>query len=93
MSKTGKQFIYHIIEMYIENKISLRAFSDKFYYCYGKEIDFNSLTEKEEKLFDGLSTVTARYSEFLEDHIKYPGTYVNEIELDSKIREVNSKLK
>ena len=93
MKKDEKQYLYYIIDHYLKNQITLNIFCDEFYYCYGKELDYSTLTDKEQKLFGELSTISSRFSEFVEDHINYQGTYFTKAELNSKIIEVNEQLK
>ena len=58
--------------MYLSGNISDKVFCDEFYYSYDLEIDLDTLTNIEKKAFSELSTGSDRFSEFEEDHIKYP---------------------
>lgn len=56
------------------------------------EIDDETLTQEERLAFSDLSDVTSRFSQFKEDHEKYPGAYSSEKELKEKIIETKKKL-
>lgn len=70
--KNDKQRLYQLMDMYLTGEISAKVFCDEFYYSYDLEIDSDSLTDIEKVVFAELSTVSDRFSEFGEDHIKYP---------------------
>lgn len=93
MEKADKEYLYKIINYYLNKQINPREFCDEFYYCYSKELDYDTLSDKEQIFFGKLSTITSRFSEFVEDHIKYPGTYFDKKDLDSTIQEVSEQLK
>ena len=91
--KDDKKYIYHIINQYLSGEITIGQFCDEFYYCYDKELDYDTLTEKEDKLFGEISAISSRFSPFIEDLIKYPGPFFTEGDLSSKIKEVSELLK
>jgi hypothetical protein len=85
-NKEDKTYIYHLISQYIDNQISLEHFSEKYFNCYSKFLDYDTLTKIERELFKDLSIVSSRYTEHLDDLIKYPGTYFSKNDLDEKVR-------
>lgn len=91
--KNKKRRLYLLMEQYLLNRITARIFCDEFYYCYDLDLDSNTLNEQEQKAFKELAIVTNRFSEFKEDHEKYPGTYFDEAKLKKKIIETNDILK
>lgn len=92
MEKTEKQYLYYIIDQYLKKQITSRQFCDEFYYCYGKELNYDTLTNMERRLFSELSKKASRFSEFEEDIENYPGTYFTEEQLNNQITEVHEIL-
>lgn len=79
--------------MYLTGTITAPVFCDEFYYSYSLEIGDDDLTELEQETFSELDKISSRFSEFEEDHIKYPGGFYTEAELLQKILETKEKLK
>ncbi|NML22436.1 magnesium and cobalt transport protein CorA [Pseudoflavitalea sp. G-6-1-2] len=90
--KNDKRRLYQLMDMYLSGNISDKVFCDEFYYSYDLEIDLDTLTDIEKKAFSELSTVSDRFSEFEEDHIKYPKGFYTSEELKQKITETKEKL-
>jgi len=93
IQKDSKWYIYWIIDMYLSKKISAVTFCNEFHDSYDIELDYDQLTTLEHKLFLELGTIAGRFSEFEEDHKKYPGTYFTEKQLKDKIIETKEKLR
>lgn len=91
--KTDKRRLYWLIKEYLAGKIDAPTFCNEYYYCYDLELDYKSLTQEEAEAFYQLSKVVGRFSEFDEDHQKYPGTYSTEEELKKKVIETKKLLK
>jgi hypothetical protein len=91
--KNDKRRLYQLINMYLSDIITASVFCNEFYYSYNLEIDDEVLNELEQKCFFELAKVTDWFSEFENDHIKYPGLYCNELELRQKVLETKEKLK
>jgi Bacterial self-protective colicin-like immunity len=92
-SKTDKRRIYWLIEQFLSDKITEKVFCDEFYYCYSLELEYETLTSKEELAFSELDAVISRFSEFEEDHRLYPNMYFTKTELRNKVVETKEKLK
>jgi len=90
--KNDKRRLYQVMDMYLSGNINDKVFCDEFYYSYDLEIDLDTLTDLEKKAFSELSTVSDRFSEFEEDHIKYPKGFFTAEELKQKIIETKEKL-
>ena len=90
--RTDKRHIYYLIDMYLSDKIEESTFCDEFYYSYDLELDRSTLTEEERKAFFELGEVAGRFSEFIEDHKKYPGVYYSKDELRKKVIETKNRL-
>ncbi|CAG5067310.1 hypothetical protein DYBT9623_00030 [Dyadobacter sp. CECT 9623] len=81
------------MDMYLYDEISAKTFSDEFYYSYDLEVDIESLVEIEKEAFAELSKVSDRFSEFEDDHLKFPLGFFNAYKLKQKIIETKEKLK
>lgn len=84
-TKNDKKRLYWLIDQYLSNKIDSWTFCNEYYYCYDLEIDRQSLTNIEKKVFSSLSSVANRFSDDKEDLERYPGTYFTEEQLKKKI--------
>jgi hypothetical protein len=91
--KNDKRRLYQLINMYLSGIITASVFCDEFYYSYSLEINDENLSQMEQKYFSELEKMTDWFSEFENDHIKYPGLYCNELELRQKVIETKDKLK
>ena len=91
--KTDKRRIYQLIDMYLSGKINETTFCDEFYYCFDLELDYDTLTEDEYKVFYELSEITGRFSRFEEDHQQHPGVFYTKEEVQQKIIETKEKLR
>jgi len=91
--KSDKRRIYWLIDKYLSGDIDEPTFCDEFHCTYVLEIDRNSLTKEECKVFQELGEIAGRFSEFEEDIKKYPGVYYTKEELKQKILETKKKLK
>lgn len=77
-AKNDKRRLYQLMDMYLSGFIEAPTFCDEFYYSYDLEMDYKTLSKEEHSAFSELSTVSGRFSEFEEDHKKYPGAYFTE---------------
>ena len=90
--KTDKKRLYWLIDSFLLKEIDGRTFCEEFYYSYGLEFNSLNLTFFEEKIFNSLSEVSERFSEFSEDHQNYPKFFYTEKQLREKVTEVKKKL-
>lgn len=88
---TARERIYYLIVQYQKGKYDTNTFCDQFTVIYDREVDYNTLSNFENKLFYELSTITARFSPY-EDDLKIPNVYYSEREVKSKVDEVMHKL-
>lgn len=58
---------------------------------YDTEVDYSTLSNLENELFNELSIITARFSPY-EDDLKIPNVYYSEQDVKSKVEEVFVKL-
>jgi hypothetical protein len=89
---TSKEKLFYLLEQYYFNKYSTEIFADEFTITYDTEIDYDLLTEKENKLLGDLCIITARFSSSAED-LRIPNVYYSERQVKDKATEVYLKLK
>jgi len=83
--KSDKRRIYQLLDMYLSGRINESTFCHEFYCSYDLELDFDTLTEEEDKAFYELSEITSRFSEFQKDIEKYPDVYHTKEEVKRKV--------
>lgn len=88
IKRSDKQYLLVLIALYLENKITTTTFCDEFYYSYDLEINENDLTETEKILYEELSMISSRFSEYEEDHKNLPNGFSTKEEVKIKAQEV-----
>lgn len=83
-----REKLWKLIDDLTDNKIDVKVFCRDFTRIFDLEIDYDELSEEEEKAFDRLSTMTARFSAFEEDFIKYPKVYFSEHNVKAEINKI-----
>lgn len=91
--KNTPEYIYSLMEQFINGDISARKFCDLFYESFGLEMDLSLLSGNERKEFERLSEVSSRFSEFDEDRVNFPNAYSDENELLERVLSVQANLK
>lgn len=91
--RCNKKRIYLLIDLYLSGKITAWDFCDEYHNCYDVEIDLNTLTPLEARVFAELSNIAGRFTDIQEDLQKYPGTYFTEEVLKQKIIKTKEILK
>lgn len=86
-NKEDKRRLYQLMDLFLKEQITTPVFCDEFYYSYDLEIDIETLSKEEQLAFSELSQVLSRFSQFKEDHEKYPNSYFTEVEIREKIIE------
>lgn len=86
--RTPKEKLYWLINLYTTKEIEISNFCDEFSITYNQKLDYETLTEMEYALFGDLSKIVDRFSEFEEDHTKYPGVYLTNEDIDLKINKI-----
>ena len=83
-----REQLWKLIYDLTDNKIDIKAFCKDFTRIFDLEIDYDELSEEEEKAFDKLSPITARFSAFEEDFIKYPKVYFSEHDVRAEVKKI-----
>jgi len=79
------------IDEYLSGRINETTFCDDFHDTLVNEMYYEGLTDVEYKIFDDLSGVSQRFSEYKEDFKLWAG-FVTAEELKQKIIETKEKL-
>jgi hypothetical protein len=90
--RTPKERLYWLIHMYKSKKIDIDTFCNEFHITYSHYLDKKEINEKERILFSKLAYDSARFSEFEEDHVKYPTVYSTEKDIDEQVNSIIRKL-
>ncbi len=90
--KRDKKRLYWLVNQFLSEKINARFFCDEYYYSYDLEIDDGDLTKLEREIFQELSVIVGRFSEFEDDIKKYPDTYITEGQLKENVQTFQKKL-
>lgn len=88
---TVKEKLYYLLYHYKDGEYDTNTFCDQFTIIYNTEVDYNTLSETEHKVFRELDRITSRFSPYKED-FKIPNLYHNEHEVKSKVEEVINRL-
>ena len=88
----NKKYLYILLNVYLKGEINEVTFCDEFYKAYNLGEVEERLEETEDSIFNPLSEVAGRFSEFESDHEKYPGVYYTKAELAEKILETKTAL-
>jgi hypothetical protein len=91
--KSDKRRLHWLIDEYLSGNINESVFCDEFYFSYDLELDRQTLSEIEQRIFNELSKVTSRFSEFEEDHKLDSRAFSTANELREKILESQENLK
>ena len=87
----NKQFIYQLINDYLDEKIECEYFCNLFSEVYNLKIDYDSLNKIEREQFKELAMMSSRFSPFETDLSKYD-CYFGEVDIRKKTNEVRAKL-
>ena len=88
IERSDKRYLLMLIALYLENKITATTFCNEFYYSYDLEVNENDLTIVEKMLYEELSIVSSRFSEYEEDHKNLPNGFSTKEEVKIKAQEV-----
>jgi hypothetical protein len=89
MSDKGK--LNFLIKKILAGDCSTSDFCNDFTIQYGRDTDYNFLSENENMCYKDLSEMTARFSDIEED-LKIPNMYYNEEKILAKAVEVSKLL-
>ncbi|MVP02572.1 magnesium and cobalt transport protein CorA [Paenibacillus lutrae] len=85
MNRTPKERLYWLLLLYKNSQIDTETFCNEFHITFDHHLN-EHLSDIEYALFKEISVVSARYSGFEEDHLKYPGVYSTSIDVDKAVK-------
>ena len=87
---TEKEELWYLINGLLEGTYTIKTFCSEFTRIYDLEIDYDVLTDEENKEFGDLCEMAGRFSDDLEE-LKIPNMYFSENEIFSKAKEIKKK--
>ncbi|MNN71130.1 hypothetical protein D3C81_1870360 [compost metagenome] len=79
--RSPKDRLYWLLQLLKNNQINLSVFCDEFHITYDHDLEYDSLTAEEDKLFEELARTASRFSENADDHFMYPNVYTTSEEI------------
>ena len=89
---TKKESLFYLVQRYCVGEYEIPTFCDAFYEIYYPDRPIDELTESEFRIFEKLSRIVERFSEYESDHKMCPGFYRTEEEVDAAVREAAEEL-
>ncbi|GGD51798.1 magnesium and cobalt transport protein CorA [Paenibacillus nasutitermitis] len=83
-----KERLFWLLSQYKNGEIEIDSFCNEFHITYAHDLEFDEITQKEEELFERLSRCAARFSNDIEDQVKYPNVYTT----TEEIQEIANKI-
>lgn len=87
---TEKEELWYLINGLLEGTYIIKTFCSEFTRIYDLEIDYDVLTDEENKEFGDLCEMAGRFSDDLEE-LKIPNMYFSENEIFNKVKEIKKK--
>ena len=87
MSK--KEQLWYLIDGLLEGSYDIKIFCDEFIRIYNLEVDYVSLSQKEDESFKEMRGMAARFSDNDED-LKIAGMYFSKDEIINKAKEIQN---
>ncbi|MFR4350194.1 MAG: hypothetical protein ACLT3H_00825 [Roseburia sp.] len=88
---TEKEELWYLINGLLEGSYTINTFCSEFTRIYDLEVDYNELTEDENKEFGDLCEMAGRFSDDA-DELNIPHMYFSENEILNKVKMVKEKL-
>lgn len=84
---TPKEQLWYLIDGLLDGNYDISNFCDEFTRIFDLEVDYDTLSNFENKEFLDLSEMTARFSDDKED-LKLPNVYFDEQQVRKKVKEI-----
>lgn len=88
---TEKESLWYLINELIKGSYIVKTFCSEFTRIYDLEIDYDDLSEEENRLFSELCEMAGRFSDDV-DELKIPNMYFSEKEIIDKIKQIKEIL-
>lgn len=86
VERSDRERLYWLIELLDTGKLGMDNFCNEFHITYDHNIDYDTLSEEERRVFRDIAYEAARFSEHEEDHLNYPGVYSTSTEVLEKVQ-------
>ena len=88
---TEKESLWYLINELIKGSYIVKTFCSEFTRIYDLEIDYDDLSEEENRLFSELCEMAGRFSDDV-DELKIPNMYFSEKEIIDKVKQIKEIL-
>lgn len=88
---TEKEELWYLINGLLEGTYTIKTFCSEFTRIYDLEIDYDVLTDEENKEFGDLCEMAGRFSDDLEE-LKIPNMYFSESEIICRAKAIKKNL-
>ena len=88
---TEKESLWYLINELIKGSYIVKTFCSEFTRIYDLEIDYDDLSEEENRLFSELCEMAGRFSDD-DDELKIPNMYFSEKEIIDKVKQIKEIL-
>ena len=88
---TEKESLWYLINELIKGSYIVKTFCSEFTRIYDLEIDYDDLSEEENRLFSELCEMVGRFSDDV-DELKIPNMYFSEKEIIDKVKQIKEIL-
>ncbi len=88
---TEKESLWYLINELVKGSYIVKTFCSEFTRIYDLEIDYDDLSEEENRLFSELCEMAGRFSDDV-DELKIPNMYFSEKEIIDKIKQIKEIL-
>lgn len=86
-----KEELWYLINGLLEGTYTIQTFCSEFTRIYDLEIDYDVLTDEENKEFGDLCEMAGRFSDDLKE-LKIPNMYFSESEIICRVKAIKKKL-
>lgn len=88
---TEKESLWYLINEFVKGSYIVKTFCSEFTRIYDLELDYDDLSEEENRLFSELCEMAGRFSDDV-DELKIPNMYFSEKEIIDKVKQIKEIL-
>lgn len=91
MAMTEKEELWYLINGLLEGTYTVKTFCSEFTRIYDLEMDYDILSEEENKEFGDLCEMAGRFSDDIEE-LKIPNMYFSKNDIIKKAKEIKKRM-
>lgn len=91
MAMTEKEELWYLINGLLEGTYTVKTFCSEFTRIYDLEMDYDILSEEENKEFGDLCEMAGRFSDDIEE-LKIPNMYFSKNDIIEKAKEIKKRM-